>query len=271
LGALAAALAQRRTGGRRWAVLAGLLLGAAALTRNNGIVLALPLALLVWTGRPRWSRSALVAPVVLLAAAGLTVLPWTVRNAAVFGAFVPVATNFGQTLEGTYNAESADHYYRWRSPRRIPPARRAELRGLDEAERSAALARDGWGYIRAHPAAPRVAALENGARLVELDPGGRTVLAQVVGSRALMHASVAGFVLCAGLALAGAFTHRARAAPQALWLMPLLLGGSVVALAVVFSRFRAPLDPFLVLLAALAVSRLRRTPAAPSARSFRVL
>lgn len=257
LGALAAALAQRRAGGRRWAAVAGVLLGATTLTRNNGVVLALPLVLLVWTGRPRWSRRALAAPAVLLATAALAILPWLVRNAVVFDAFVPVATNFGQTLEGTYNAESADHYYRWRSPRRLPPARRAGLRGLDEAERSAALARDGWSYIRAHPEAPLVAALENSARLVEIDPGGRAVLAQVIGSRALMHVSVAGFVVCAALALVGAFTRRARAAPRAVWLMPLLLGASVVALAVVFSRFRAPLDPFLVLLAALAVSRLR--------------
>jgi hypothetical protein len=200
---------------------------------------------------------------VLLAAAALTILPWTARNAAEFGAFVPVATNFGQTLEGTYNAESADHYYRWRSPRRLPPERRAELRAMNEAERSAALTRDGWRYIRAHPEAPPVVVLENSARMAEIDPGGRSVLERVIGSRRLMHVSVAGFVICAALALAGAFTQRARTAPRSVWLMPVLLWASAGALAVGFSRFRAPIDPFLVLLAALAVGAVADARRAP--------
>ena len=62
LGALAAAIRGAGAGHRcRWALLAGVLGGLTILTRANGAVLLLPLALAVWDGRPRWSRRALPA------------------------------------------------------------------------------------------------------------------------------------------------------------------------------------------------------------------
>src|SRR4051794_1728985 len=253
LAAVAAALRARSTAALGWVVLAGALAGVGTLTRNNGLVLLLPLALLVWTGRPRPPAPALARPLALIAAALLVVTPWTVRNAIVLGGFVPVASNLGQTLAGTYNAESARHYYRWRSPTLLPARRRAQLRAMTEPQRSASLQEDGLRYIRAHPAAPLVVSLENTARLAELDPEARSVLRVVVGSKSLTRLSIAGFGVFALLALAGAFTARARAVPWPVWLIPLLLWASVAPFAVNFSRFRAPLDPWLVLLAALAV------------------
>src|SRR4051794_1129957 len=87
LGALTAAIAHRRSAHRlRWAVLAGVLGGLTILTRANGLIVLLPLALAVWDGRPRWTRAALVAPALLVAVALLTVAPWTVRNEKVLGA-----------------------------------------------------------------------------------------------------------------------------------------------------------------------------------------
>jgi hypothetical protein len=67
-------------------------------------------------------------------------------------------------------------------------------------------------------------------------------------------ASVSGvaFLAFLALALAGAFTRAARAAPRWLWLMPVLMLASVV-FVVGETRFRAPIDPFVILLAALAV------------------
>jgi hypothetical protein len=50
------------------------------------------------------------------------------------------------------------------------------------------------------------------------------------------------------LALAGLLTRRARRAPKWLWLVPLCLCTSVFITG--FIRFRSPIDPFLVLLAA---------------------
>src|SRR5206468_7960199 len=64
------------------------------------------------------------------------------------------------------------------------------------------------------------------------------------------------------LALAGTFTRRARSVPGFVWAVPLAMYLSVVFLVVETPRYRSPIDPFIVLLAALAVtsfaSRARR-------------
>src|SRR6266542_1361491 len=66
--------------------------------------------------------------------------------------------------------------------------------------------------------------------------------------------SVLCFWIVAGLALADALTHRARRAPPYVWLVPALMFLSVVFLVVETPRYRTPIDPFLVLLAAAALA-----------------
>jgi hypothetical protein len=71
------------------------------------------------------------------------------------------------------------------------------------------------------------------------------------------------FLLVLPLALAGAVGGAARRAPRWFWLTPVLLFASVVFI-VGETRMRAPVDAFVVLLAALAVTQLvpgRRRPA----------
>ena len=63
------------------------------------------------------------------------------------------------------------------------------------------------------------------------------------------------FWIFALLALFGAFTRRARAAPLWVWAVPLLMYLGVVFLVVETPRYRTAIDPFIVLLAALTVSR----------------
>lgn len=58
----------------------------------------------------------------------------------------------------------------------------------------------------------------------------------------------------AALALAGGFTRRARRVPGWVWAIPVLLALSVVFINVETPRFREPIEPFLVLLAACAVT-----------------
>jgi 4-amino-4-deoxy-L-arabinose transferase-like glycosyltransferase len=250
LGAVYAAL-RARSGRPAWTALAGVLCGLAVLTRANGAVLLLPLALAV----PRRAIP------VLVAAAVLVVAPWTVRNLDVLHARVPVSTDLGQTLAGTYNPASALDRFRWRNTRRLPPPDRPAAHRPTEAARSAALTRDGLRYLAAHPADVGLATVWNTARLLELDPVARESLAGEVQSRTLAAVSVGGFALLAALAPAGAFTRRARGAPRWLWLVPLLMWAGTVPFAVNFSRFRAPIDPFLELLAALTLAA-----AAPAVR-----
>jgi hypothetical protein len=61
------------------------------------------------------------------------------------------------------------------------------------------------------------------------------------------------FWLFAALAFAGCFARRARGAPAFIWAVPLLLYLSVVFLVVETPRYRTGIDPFIVMLAAVAV------------------
>jgi 4-amino-4-deoxy-L-arabinose transferase-like glycosyltransferase len=268
LSALYAVLRHRRSAHRwRWLVAAGIATGLAVLTRANGAVLLLPLGLAVWTERPRWRMRSLLAPAALVAVTILTVAPWTARNAFAFHAFVPVSTDLGPTLAGTYNAHSRQTRFRWLPIRALPPAGRRAAAGRNEARRSSALARIGLRYIRAHPAAVVEASAWNTARMLELEGGARPVIGEVVGSATLGDVSVAGFAVLALLAVAGAFTRAARTVPRFVWLIPLLFWLTTVPLVVNFSRFRAPIDPFLVLLAAAGVVAAARWAVALRQRS----
>ena len=109
LGVVLAALGARRAGGDwRLAALAGLLCGLAALTRSNGILLVIPAAIAVWVGRPWLSRPALGAPLAVVAAAALTVVPWTIRNTLEFDQLVPFTTQSGFAMAGAFNDEARD-------------------------------------------------------------------------------------------------------------------------------------------------------------------
>lgn len=75
----------------------GVLFGVALLARGEAVMLVLA-ALLIWKlAVPAWRSFAREAGVFVLAA-GLVVLPWTVRNAVSMHSFIPVSTALGHTL-----------------------------------------------------------------------------------------------------------------------------------------------------------------------------
>lgn len=267
LGSLAAAIQHLGSAhAYRWALLAGFVGGLAVLTRANGLVLLLPLAVGVWTVRPRWSRHALAPPALLVAVALATVAPWTVRNAVELHAFVPVSTQLGSALAGTYNDEARldrANPASWRALKRVDDYR--DIYGqigtipeptLEKEFRSASL-----HYIRDHPAYVATVAFWTTRRLLEL--GGldwaRHTYGTVSVDPAWANAGVICFWIVALLAVAGAFTTRARRTPLFVWAVPLLMYLSVVFLVVETPRYRSPIDPFVILLAALAVTARRRT------------
>jgi hypothetical protein len=251
LGAIAAAL-------RRWALLAGVLMGLAILGRANAMILLLPLAVAVWRG-PR-------PTLVLVVAAVLTVAPWTIRNALVHDAFVPVSTQLGSALAGTYNSEARadrENPASWRALRRVdeyqPLIRR--VRQTPEAELEKELRAASLRFIREHPAYLGTVAFWTTRRMLDLggmDWSIHTASTISVGRRGAI-AGVICFWAFAVLAVIGAFTRRARAAPLWVWAVPLLMYLSVVLLVVETPRYRTAIDPFIVLLAALALSRARST------------
>ena len=264
LAAVATALEARRSDHPlRWVVATGVLVGMAELTRTNAVLLILPLGLAVWTARPRRHPRALVAPVLLVTCAVLTVAPWTIRNALVVHRFVPVSTEIGYTLAGTYNqASRADRHWPavWKeaehgaSPEYSPLVFYASVQRWDEVAFGERLLDAALADIRSDPAYLLKVAWWNGVRMFHLGELDFAVAnlrdTSIPAGPAWLE--IVGFYALGVLALVGLCTRRARQAPAWLWLVPVCLAATVFVTG--FIRFRAGIDPFLVMLAALAVA-----------------
>jgi 4-amino-4-deoxy-L-arabinose transferase-like glycosyltransferase len=256
LGAIAALLHSRAY---PWVILAGVLTGLAILGRANAIILLLPLAVAAWRG---WR-----APVVLVLAAALTVLPWTIRNYETFDAFVPVSTQFGSALAGTYNSEARadkDNPASWRTLKRVDDYRPIfnQIRSTPEPELEKRLRSASLDFIKEHPGYVLTVGFWTTRRMLDLAGMDWSIhtAATISATRGPAIAGVVCFWVFALLAVYGA--TRARGTPLWLWAVPLLMYLSVVFLVVETPRYRTAIDPFIVLLAALALDALwknRRT------------
>ena len=128
--------------------------------------------------------------------------------------------------------------------------------GCGNGELARELARRGLAYAADHPAYVAQVLLHNSLRLLNLEGSSWWHYEAEMLSLPRWPADVAGyafFVLLAA-AVAGALTPAARRAPRWLWLAPLLLIAAVI-FAGSEIRYRAPVEPFLAMLAALAVTK----------------
>jgi 4-amino-4-deoxy-L-arabinose transferase-like glycosyltransferase len=248
LGAIACLLHSRAW---PWAAAAGVLIGLAILGRANAVILLLPLA---FAARRSW--------LVLGAVALVTVAPWTVRNYERLHAFVPVSTQLGSALAGTYNSEARadrENPASWRSLKRVDDYRPIfnRVRSTPEPALERELRSASLRFIREHPAYVLTVAYWTTRRMLDLAGLEWSIhtAATISATRGWAIAGVVCFWICAALAVAGAFSRRARAAPRWLWAVPLLMYLSVVFLVVETPRYRTAIDPFIVLLAAACVSR----------------
>jgi 4-amino-4-deoxy-L-arabinose transferase-like glycosyltransferase len=261
LAAVLAALVHRDSTHRlRWALAAGVLVGLAELTRSNGFALLLPVALLVWSERPRRSWRSLAAPAALVAATALTLTPWLIRDAGVFGQFVPVTTEGGFGLAGTYNATTQARTVDpalWTAPLAEIHQVWAAYPNANEAQVSNHLTTMSLDYISAHPSSLIKSSYWNLLRLFNLTgPGIERQFAGGEGySPTLAEVSVYAFWVLLALAIPGAFTATARRAPKALWGCPAVIVVTTMLL-LGLTRYRSPADPFLILLAAAGVLSL---------------
>lgn len=277
LGAVLAALGARRS--RRpylWAIVTGALVGVASLTRTNGLILLLPFALaFVPLKASRRRVSSWGPPIAVILAALLTIAPWTIRNWTAFHSFIPVSDEIGYTLAGTYNHVS-------RTDRKFPAVWvEAENGKSPEYARILAVAKqERWNELAYgnHLQAAAIADIESDPLYVLKVGFWNTIRIFHIGElslaarnlhdtdipRGLASIEIAAFPLLGVLALGGLFTRAARNAPKWLWLVPLCLALTVFVTG--FIRFRAPLDPFIVMLAALLIADLpwsRRAQADP--------
>jgi 4-amino-4-deoxy-L-arabinose transferase-like glycosyltransferase len=260
----------------RWCGVAGALCAVAALTRTVGLVWLIPAVVVVaraGVGR----RSAAVGIAVLVGAAVLVLAPWTVRNADAFHAFVPLGTEDGFTLAGQYNREagrSGAFDAVWLDPVDVPSLRPVFARlstqthdrftevQLDSALRSSAL-----NYFDAHPSHLLVAASLDSLRMLDLGANHGFTTTTAYEEMGLPHslwritslsAQLVALIALLGLVL-GLFRRiRLDAGAWWLWSLPILAtAGTVVTSG--SPRYRAPADPFLILLAVLAVRAMARS------------
>lgn len=255
---LAVLAARRRTRPRRWVITAGLLTGLVMLARPNGILLLLPVVAGLWTVRPRLSRRALAAPAVAAVVSIAVLSPWLVRNALVVHR-VTTSTAAGFSLAGTYN-EASRHHPAWPAVWLFAPAPYASiyLLPISEAEMDRRLRAAALAYIRAHPAYVAEVGFWNTVRFLDLSPSfTRYVMeveADVPGGLADLERFT--FWAIALLALAGAASRFGRSLPRFVWLVPLVMWASSV-FVWSSSRYRQPLEPLFVMLAAAGLVGLR--------------
>ena len=243
--AAAARVAWRRTAA------AGLLAGAAALTRPSMLVF-LPLACLLLLARAPERRLGLARAALFAAAAIAAIAPWTARNAQVHGRFVLIASEGGVTFWTGNHREATGEGDLAANPHL--KARNLELRarhaGLSEEALEPVYYREALGFIAADP----IWWLGLEARklwytFVPFGPSYR------LHSRLYFHASAASVLLALPLAVIGLIQAPVHTRPVAL----LLLAASSIAVGLVFfpqERFRLPvLDPAMLAAAALTAAR----------------
>ena len=273
LGMVLSVLEFRRLRKLRWAALAGLLFGLAALTRNPGPALAIPLIVGLWVLRPRLSWRATAAPALALLCAVLTIAPWTVRNAIEFGRFVPITTGTGFALAGTYNEASREDDAdpgSWRTPRVAPEYTPLFATvGIDEGTLDATLRRRATEFALDHPLYVAEVTWWNLLRLFEVtggsvvDPITGPVEIRGIGSADPLAERI-GLGLAVLLAIVGAVAivrsrhrgaRRTPTGPLFLWLIPIALILAAVPINGL-PRQRTPVDPFILILAAIGMAWL---------------
>ncbi len=257
LAALVAVLEHRISSHRyRWAVVAGALAGLAILTRANGVVLLVPLVFGVVRPRPRLALRSYAQPLVLVAVALLVVAPWSVRNCVVFDRFLPLTTQADVAAARNYNPTAASQSKAPNTPRNTKRLLRLVRAAPDEAEVASRAGALGRRYMVHHPGYVIETVMRNSARALGFMDG-RTRARQSAttegASLLLAGAGVYSFYVFGGLALVGALAPAARRAPWWVWAIPVLLWLSVAWLAAGRPRYRIPVDPFVIMLAGIAL------------------
>jgi 4-amino-4-deoxy-L-arabinose transferase-like glycosyltransferase len=246
------------------AAVLGVAIGLAALTRGEGLLL-IPAVLAIWWPRlPSRARAGRAALLVALAA--LTIAPWTIRNAIVMDAFIPLSSNSSTTLWSGHNpgATGAQVYAGRDLLDQIPQTGKER-----EVEEAKLLRREALKYMRTHPgreleliplklfnlnrgdswAMEWVNAGDPGKRPFGAELGTPVRVAADTGYYALLAATIASLLV---------LWH-------ALWRRPAIRGvlvlfaGSLVLYGFVYYgnyRYRAPLEPLMLLGAAPLLARL---------------
>lgn len=239
----------------RW-LWAGLFLGLAVQTAE--ILLPLGIFFLFWVWH-RHRSSGLQAGKGLTLACALVVvamIPWTVRNALTFHHFIPLRSNAGLELYVGNGEGASGQFSTWTHPF-LDSLEFADYRTMGEIAYVADRQRRALAWISGHP---RSFATLTGVRFLRWWSGGTLADHSTWFSRRLGLLYHPVFYSCLSvLAWAGVYLARKRRGDLAL---PLLLSMAVFPLPYyvfhVASRYRLPMEPVMVMLAACAATFLFR-------------
>lgn len=233
-------------------LIAGLIAGLAWLTKESAPLYVV--IFVVWIGLQQgWSRKLLRHGVLLAVITAAVIAPWTARNYAVFGQFIPVRTNFwvnvwrGNHAGATGTPRGADRRaieYSLDSSyaARINP----QLRG-DEIHREQVYKQFALEFIRQQPGQYIALCLRRLLYFWTFDP------THPLARNPLYWAPW--FVLI-GLAALGAYAALSRWRVYSLYFLLILATTTAYGLTMVLPRYRIPLLPGLTLLAAEGISFL---------------
>jgi 4-amino-4-deoxy-L-arabinose transferase-like glycosyltransferase len=241
----------------------GLAAGAAALTRGEGLLLLVLLALPVcWLAGGSARRRALLLGVSLLAAAAV-ILPWSARNSHVFHRGVLISTNDSTVVAGANCARtySGSEIGGWQIEC-ISTRRRS-----NEAAQAAIWRRQGLDYARHHAARVPLVAAVRVLRTWDLFQPRRSVVRNEGRPVRMSQLGTAIFYLLAPFAIAGVVLLRRRRERLIILLAPLALVTVSTAIGWGASRFRHAAEPALVVLAAVALAALLERRASRAQRA----
>jgi len=231
------------------AILSAALLAGSAYMRPIVMPLFVALPILDWIRHRDWKR-ALVDLVAMLLVAAALIGPWALRNKALFGHAVPISTNFGANLWMGNNPASNGGYMA------LP-----DIGIVNEVDRDQYFKRIAVDFIKAHPG--RYAALTLARVRLSLD---RESVGVAWNSGGLPPETLLPLKLVSSLywlaALALGIVGFARLL-RADWLN--LFDPVIVAIGLVFAtailvvggdRYHLPADPFIAIVAAVALARI---------------
>ena len=231
----------------RWAV-AGVALALAALTRSSLLAFPALAALWVLIVRPRKAR-AVAEAALLVAAFAAAMAPWWIRNYSVHGRFVAATTEGGYTFWVTNNprADGSGHCF-WPDPP-------GGFDGLSEAEIDREFYRRGLDWVQVNPRHFLRLSANKFLRFWRPWPHADE---PAVG---LLAAVVAGatFIPVLLLALWGDLVSSRRWRRTLLFDMIFLYYTALHMVFMAITRYRLPIEPYLIVLAAWGILHVRRT------------
>jgi 4-amino-4-deoxy-L-arabinose transferase-like glycosyltransferase len=243
-----------------WAVVIGICLGLAALTRLSALFVLPPLCigLLISIRREGHRRWALGLTAVILVTFGACLAPWAIRNSRALGQGPLLSTSGGITLYASYWPPSVEGKRIWGNvPGPEDPAVAQAMRGRNEVEASRELTRLTLQSLAADPL--HFFALLPVKMMWLLAPFDWDWLPRQAGTTRSLNLGYLCLLLpgAAGFIYVLSHPHRHE---WLLWVIPI----GVVVQAVIFyggPRFRLPAETTLVILAAVGLVRTRVRPA----------